>query len=112
MAYLRESDLIRIRKAGLISQTSMNNPFCIEVLDSLDNSPGTAWLGLSWRQYLYWFADFEHRFNIDLINSRQFLKNSDENWKYLDENDIFMEERANDGAWIRLWRRAINEFCD
>jgi hypothetical protein len=109
MAYLRESDLVRVRRENLLSSASMDNPFAVQILDRLDNSPGTPWLGLSWRQYLYWFSDFERRFSQGEIDSGTFLANAEHVWRQLDDLGVLMEERQNDGSWLRQWRRAILE---
>ena len=109
MAYLRETDLLRVRRANLLSPASIANPFSIQILSQINNQPGVAWLGLSWRQYLYWFADFEHRFSQGEINADRFLTDAEAVWDQLDDQGILMEERRNDGGWLRSWRRAILE---
>ena len=109
MAYIRESDLIRIRDANLLSVASSNNPFCQQILAQLENNPGKAWLGISWRQYLYWFADFENRYCLGQIDANNFLQSVENVWRNLEDNQILMEEPRNDGYWIRQWRRAIVE---
>lgn len=109
MAYLRDSDLERIRQAGLLSPESKSNPHGLAILDQMEKRPGVAWLAMSWRQYLYWFADFEARFSRGEVDPKVLLKRADGNWKTLDEQDIFMEERANDGSWVRLWLRCVVE---
>ena len=38
------------------------------------------------------------------------LRNADSNWRILDDSDVLLEERRNDGGWIRPWRRALTEF--
>jgi hypothetical protein len=109
LAFLRESDLARIRQAGLLSDTSKANPFGQEVLTVLDQSPGTAWLAKSWRQYLWWFADIETRITTGAVNVPIFLKQVEQTWQDI-EDKILMEEPTNNGAWLRAWRRACIEF--
>lgn len=109
MAYLRESDLARVRRAEILSPASIENLFATQILDQIDSSPGTPWLGLSWRQYLYWFSDFEHRFSQGEIDANTILTSAENTWRQLDEQGILMEERQNDGSWLRQWRRAILE---
>jgi hypothetical protein len=31
-------------------------------------------------------------------------------WRQLEENDVLMEERRNDGQWVRNWRQALSDF--
>lgn len=109
MAYLRETDLLRVKREDLLSPAGMTNPFCIQILNKIDNQPGAAWLGLSWRQYLYWFSNFEHRFSQGEIDANSFLADAEAIWNQLEDRGILMEERRNDGGWLRSWRRAILE---
>jgi hypothetical protein len=108
MAYLREADLTRIRRAGLVSAASMANPYAQQILDQLDRRPGEAWLRLSWRQYLYWFAEFEERLSSKAVDCGTLLRETEQRWNALDRSvpPILMEERANDGSWVRPWRIA------
>jgi hypothetical protein len=110
IAYLRESDLIRVRNANLISTASQTNPYGNQIVDTLTNQPGTAWLKFAWRQYLYWFADIEDRINNQQVNVAQMLLQAEQNWTNLEDHNVLMEERRNDGQWIRAWRRAIAEI--
>lgn len=110
LAFLRESDIVRVQKESIISRTSLENPFCKQILENFKEAPGTAWLGLSWQQYLYWFADVEARISKDTSIVKDLLKTADTNWAILEDKDVFMEERRNDGQWIRFWRRALAEY--
>ena len=109
LAFLRESDLIRVNNANLLSIASLENPFGKEILHNLRNSPEEPWLGLSWRQYLYAFADIEERIEkgLDVAN---ILKQAENTWLEVEDKGILMEEMRNNGAWIRIWRRAVLEF--
>ncbi len=109
MAYLRESDLVRIQKADLLSHASMSNPYSQEILSQKNTEPEKPWLALSWRQYMYWFADFERRFTNGEIVADGLLKNAEIIWSQLESKNILMEERQNDGNWLRSWRRATLE---
>ncbi len=115
LAFLREGDVLRVRKQDLISDASKRNPFCLEILTLIDEARQThtdlePWLRLSWRQFLFWFADVEARLNGDMIAAGDLLTDADGNWKKLDKAKVFMEERDNDGTWIRDWMNVINEF--
>jgi len=46
MAFLRESDIIRVRQQGMFSQASRKNPYCRKILKCMDDTPGKAWVGL------------------------------------------------------------------
>ena len=109
VAQLRESDLIRIRDAGFLSDVSNSNPYGTQILHTMAEQPGKAWLGLGWRQYLYWFADFEKRLVEGTIQPDEILKSAETVWEDLEARNILMEESTNDGRWLRPWRRALAE---
>ncbi len=112
MANLRESDLIRVEKIGMLSKVSHANPFGQEVLTLIKAKPGPPWVGLGWRQFMYWFADIEERTDEKPDVVEELLTGAESNWKALDDAKprILMEERQNDGSWIRGWRRALLEY--
>jgi hypothetical protein len=110
MAFLRQSDVQRIIPMNLPHSAPSPNPFSARVLQQLEVNPGQAWLALAWRQFMFWFADVEHRLETGSTTATAILRNADNNWRTLDEMDFFMEERRNDGSWIRPWRRALAEF--
>ncbi len=109
MAFLRESDLVRVKNAGMISAESLKNPYSISILNQMATSPGKAWLALSWRAYLYSFADLEKRIGKSSVDVMQLLKTAEQNWTQI-ENKILMEEIKNNGVWLRSWRRALLEY--
>lgn len=115
LAFLRQGDLIRVRKQGLLSDSSKRNPFCQEILANLDEAKRTGakpkpWLGTSWRQFLYWFADVEGQLAQGEVTAEDLLKTADANWSRLDKAKVWMEERNNDGAWIRSWLNTLHEY--
>jgi len=109
MAFLRDSDVARLRLADHLSPASLRNPYSTDILAALDAAPPQPWLGLSWRQYMYWFADCEARIDTGQLDPASHLSSADSLWRDLDLNTILMEERANDGSWVRAWRRVIAE---
>ncbi len=109
LAFLREGDLIRIARAGLLSDSSSRNPFAAGILAKVNGSTGGAWLGDSWRQYLWWFADAEARVSAgDEGVVPAMLTGAEAGWRQI-AGKVPMEERPNDGAWIRQWQRACLE---
>lgn len=108
MAYIRESDISRVNRAGLVSKRSRNNPFAEQILHNIKQ--GKPWLGLSWRFFLYWFSDIESQISDSNISPIKLVRDSDENWGTIEDEDIILEERRNDGRWIRQWLRALTEF--
>ena len=115
LAFLRQGDLIRVRKKDLLSEASQRNPFGQEVLAKLDEASRTRtplkpWLGISWRHFLYWFADVEARLASGDVTAEGLLEAADANWSKLDDAKIRMEERQNDGSWIRSWLNTLSEY--
>jgi hypothetical protein len=115
MAFLRQGDLLRIRKHGLLGEVSKRNPFGNEILAQIEEAERTRtklkpWLAISWRQFLYWFADVEGRLSKRTVNAENLLRAADANWSRLDKDKVLMEERGNDGTWVRAWLNAVNEY--
>jgi hypothetical protein len=110
LSFLRQSDLLRVRERGFVSAASAENPFAPRILEAIPAR--TRWLGLGWRQYLYWFADAEYRLNSGAVSARELVATADANWASIERGipALFMEERQNDGSWVRQWLRAIVEF--
>lgn len=106
LGFLRTSDVVRVRNAGHFSSATMRNPYTTPILSLIDS--GGTWLAESWRQYLWWFADFEAR--ADRATVRASLRHAESVWTALDDSEVLMEEPRNDGSWIRQWRRAVAEF--
>jgi hypothetical protein len=110
MAFLRQSDLQRIMPMELPNLHPSPNPFGAQILGQMGTDPERAWLALAWRQFMFWFADVENRLETGAVSATALLRNADSNWRTLDDADFIMEERRNDGGWIRPWRRALTEF--
>jgi hypothetical protein len=114
MAFLREPDLIRLRKLQLIGATSLANPFCMEILHGFDDAKvkqkPTPWLGTGWRQFLYWFADVERRLTTGETTTEALLRTADENWAKVEAAKVLMDERHNNGKWVRPWLNTLNDF--
>ena len=108
LSFLRGSDVPRVQAHGLATTTT--NPFGSEILAQLASDPAKAWVGLGWRQYMHWFADVEARLASGAVAARDLIRAAERNWQTLEDNDVFMEEKANDGSWLRPWLRAVVEF--
>lgn len=110
LAFLREYDVLRLAKLGLLSNDTLRNPYTKKILKQLEVEPSRAWLALSWRQYMYAFADLEHRIDRGEVKVIELLQLAESQWKYMHENHIFMEEPKNNGEWIKSWVKATQEF--
>lgn len=108
-AFLRATDVIRVKKAGHLSEASEANPYSQQILDKIEGPDEVAWLAESWRHYMSWFGGFEQRYDAGKIDVRSALKIAEQVWLELEEADVLMEEPRNDGSWLRSWRRAVAE---
>ena len=75
-------------------------------MDGLNQPPG--------RQYLSWFGKTESYLtqNNPIPIVKNLLKEAEERWILLDDNDVLFDEPRNDGKWIRPWQLAINMFSE
>jgi hypothetical protein len=109
LAFLRQSDLIRVQQRGLVSAASLANPFGAEIINKF--SANEPWVGLSWRQFMWWFCNVEARLTKGEVTSRDLVNVADASWAALENPPkVFFEERTNDGSWIRQWLRALEEL--
>jgi hypothetical protein len=108
LGFLRASDLPRVQAHGIA--TTPANPFGDQILAQMASDPSKPWVGLGWRQYMHWFADVEKRLASGATTARALIRTAEENWSVLESTDVFMEEKANDGTWLRPWLRAVVEF--
>ncbi len=114
LAFIREADMRRLQRDGfshIIGGLHSNSRSGRIVLDFLKESPGEAWLGKSWRQYLSWFGKTEQEISDEGITAvREWLRTAERNWQELDDEEVLMDEPRNDGGWIRRWRQALRDF--
>jgi hypothetical protein len=111
LGFLRQSDLIRIQQRGLLSVASNANPFTKLIFEALPE--GKAWVALGWRQFMYWFADVEERLRAGAVTTEDLAVQADVNWGVIQQKpQVIMEERENNGQWVRQWLRCLVEFPD
>jgi len=110
LAFLRQSDLLRVQGRGLLSAASGENPFSGTILENIPAKK--AWVALGWRQFMYWFADAESRLQSGAMSAEALIAAADGNWAAIEtaKPPLLMEERQNDGGWVRAWFRALIEF--
>lgn len=113
LAFLRESDVIRVNEAKLLNFGCSNNQFSEKIILNIitPTVQTQPWLSDSWNHYLATFACLERTVSKgDVKTAKDLTKVAEENWQTLEDSDILMEESRNDGRWIRVWRRALIEF--
>jgi hypothetical protein len=109
LAFLRQSDLIRIQPRGLFSEASKANPFTQKILECIPQDK--PWVALGWRQFMHWFADIEERLRSGTAVTEDLLQQADANWGAIQTKpQVIMDERENNGQWVRQWLRAVIEF--
>jgi hypothetical protein len=108
LAFLRDSDLVRVMRHGPLSDASQRNPFGQTILQRIE--AGNPWLGLGWRQYMYWFADAERRVAAGDVDVGSLLASAERRWLEMEDASILMADPRNDGGWLRAWRRALVEY--
>lgn len=110
LAYLREADVIRVMNAGLLSEMTTRNRFGEAILRQFSESPGSAWLGDSWRLYMSLMAEIDEMVAQEDDQPSEMLATAEEGWRQLESDGILLEEPKNDGSWVRPWRIALNGF--
>ena len=108
ITWLREDDLRLLDARGLMDRdAAAANPYSVEILQIVDEAQGKPWIGLAWRQYLYWFRQVELEVASDPQQSMRMLIAADKRWRQIEEQQIFLFDRENTGEWIRPWLNAI-----
>lgn len=110
LGFLREPDVLRLRRNGSLPEAGYDNPFSARIIEQFDEQPGTPWLGLSWRQYLYEYSDLEGRISDGHVDVKRLVRTAESIWLGLEDNNVFMEEPRNNGSWLRPWLIALSEF--
>lgn len=115
LAFLRVADIARLRRSefgDFLGVGASGNTFANQILEQFANTPDKPWLALSWRQYLAWFEIAERQLSVaeapNVVSG--WLKEAEQRWEQLDAKDVLLEERRNDGRWIRPWRQALGDF--
>ncbi|TGK08999.1 hypothetical protein EHO60_13320 [Leptospira fletcheri] len=116
MAFLRQTDYFRIKTSKLSSilGTGYSSNLWSKIIEEqLVTDPEKAWLSHSWRHYLSWFSE-THKYLKEISNPgivlSDWLKLAESNWEALESEDILMDEKKNDGRWLRPWRQALGKF--
>jgi len=107
LAFLREADLDRLLSKSIIPPESQISSPASEILLFKNDRPGVSWLGRSWRLYLNWYQSFDKNYSTPMLEADNYLADCEKAWATIENEGILMEERQNDGSWLRKWRQAI-----
>jgi hypothetical protein len=110
VTWLRENDVLLLRRRAPELLNLDRNPFSAQIVDALTATPRNPWRALSWRQYLWWFADAERRIATNRAEALEILGRADANWAHVDRQRILMFDRTTNGDWLRPWLNASNEL--
>ena len=99
-----------MERDNLLGDASLRNLVGKKIFEQHRTEPGKPWIGLSWRQYLWWLADCESRLQLGIDETDELLTVAEEGWPALGPKKILMEERENTGAWLRPWRAALQGY--
>jgi len=106
---LREADVLMLDRQGWYKgETFSANPFSAQIIEILRSGSGAAWQALSWRQYLRWVANVDAGLKTPK-DALDYLSRADKRWAEFEAMKLLMQDRPNDGSWIRLWINACNE---
>ena len=110
IAFLREGDVLRLDRLGLLDREIESNPYNIEILNIVRSRSRKAWVALSWCSYLYSIMKLEEDYKEHDERIKSNLEAAEKKWVELQRKGVLMEEIPNNGSWIREWRIALNEF--
>lgn len=113
LAFIRQPDISRMIARGyaeLIGCGFSNNDWSSVILEQIKEHPEQPWVATSWRHYLTWFTLVERELDSADRKTKvgNWLVEAERNWLKLEEKGVLMDERRNDGSWIRCWRQVVS----
>lgn len=108
LTWLREQDLRVLLRAGLIDvPKASQNQYSGDILRRISSGQPTPWIGAAWRQYMKWFLDTENLLSTNPVAAGALLKSADTQWSRIEEKNLLLADRSNNGSWIRAWINAL-----
>lgn len=109
LTLLRDTDVIRLNKAGLLTSESLDaNPASRDILHILKSGSGQAWQAKSWNQYLRWLSNTDAAIT-SAAQGEALLEASIEHWRRVKANRIQLTDVENDGAHVATWLNALRD---
>ena len=113
LAFLREADLERYRAAGFqLSPLHVSNPFSQGILQKITSTEKRPVLADSWRQFLYWFAQYEAIIGNETPAVLKMLVDVEAQWTKVKAAGVKFELAHNTGAWVPAWRTALQNLVN
>ncbi|MDB4959854.1 MAG: hypothetical protein JWO36_7423 [Myxococcales bacterium] len=81
VAFLRGGDIPRVDAQGMVSDATRANPYYAQIQEGLVT--GDPWVAVSWRLFLYWFAEVQDRIETGLLDVRTLLREAENRWTEL-----------------------------
>lgn len=108
VTWLREADLVMLLRRSLIDETAARtNPFSARILDILTAAKGEPWVGLGWRQYLWWAMDADKKYQSDPNAVRELLARANAKWMDLRDKKFVLYEADAEARWVTAWINAL-----
>jgi len=110
ITWFREVDVKLLDSYRLLNrELAQSNPHARLILERIDAGEGEAWVGLAWRQYMYWFEEIERAISRDAQEAVRILERADAAWGRLQsaKPKVLLFDRQNTGEWIRPWLNAL-----
>jgi len=104
------STVLSLKQSTEPTQVHLRNPLGAEILENLESANPVPWLADSWRQHMYAFASLEQRISAGRIDVSEMLLGAERNWMALEDASVYMDERRNNGTWLRSWLQALAEY--
>lgn len=111
LARLREADVALLLRHGWFEGRDMSgNPSEARILEIIRGGTRTAWLKLSWMQYLRWASNMEALWHGNPTLAEASLDTADRNWsEIVDRRKLLFQDRFNNGDHVRAWMNAVRE---
>lgn len=105
LGFLREADVLRLSRdvPYLIKDAKFNNIWSAAILNNFNLLEQESWIKFGWRQYLSIYSKLENVIDKEPDQAINLLSKAQSNWELLNKQNIFMEEKTNDGSWIDSW---------
>jgi hypothetical protein len=110
LAFVRQADIIRIQQIRDLSVRSDENPFGQQILAQQQSDPSKPWVGLGWRQFLWWFGQIESLIASGDLSGLRLIRSAERAWEELEDGNVFLDESRNDGRWLRPWVQALASY--
>lgn len=109
LTLIRDQEALRLDREGWFAGRDFSdNPASQAILDILREGQGTAWLKLSWVQYMRWFANTASSVKT-LDQAEAVLESAQAAWLQAQQLKLLFIDQFNDGSHVIAWLNALRE---